>query len=229
MSGYVAGRAHFNGPLARILSPGSSALMDAVRSMSVVRTVRQLDAIWAGVARIVPAYESVLPLRPALTLTDEARTSAARGPRDAERLAAAASIELRAALVAAAADLGRRERRAVADVVTRASRRLGYSVQTGEGQRTTVVDARRDHHLMIIAVGDGGTVETEHAGLADDSWVDRYEVLASAMAALGVELVDIRRVGPDGRGGALIASAARHADDVLARGVVREHERADHG
>ena len=241
MSTYTAANTRFNACLRAVqsalplLEAGADRLHAGTLTAAaewvpqVDSSLTRLEATWATLAPRLPGYDQVLDLAApnahqcALDLTSQAR--ATRQSATADRVAAAASAQLHAALSTGAVELGRQERLAVADAVAQAVCNLGYSVARFDGQTLTGVEAWRGHDLMLISVADQGAVEVDHAGIGDGSCLDRQDALEAEMSRLGVDLIGSSRTDhSDRRGGVLIAAAGRQADDSLARAVVRARE-----
>lgn len=164
---------------------------------------------WDAVQAALPRWES-LPT----TSTD-----ALRSARDG-----VGSID--AALGVVADDLAALERTAVMALAADVLIDLGYGFETAAGPTTSALEARRGHEVLLVVVENGGSITTDHAGLADDACQDRQADFVAAMARRGVRLderAEVRHHDP--RGGTPILTAARAGQANLAAGAVATSRR----
>jgi hypothetical protein len=242
MSSYNAAQVRFNACLQSVagLVPQLEAEGERIRAAMLQQvadrmrvpaaiSLRDLESTWTAVASAIPGHERALATVAGVELrrAQDLRAKALAGTSDADRIGAAAVAELRTALLAGAYGLGRKERLIVATIAAQASVNLGYTVTRYDGEATTGIEARRGHEVIAMSIEDRGAMEFDHAGLTDNTCLNRQSDLEGEMARLGVDLVVTTRVAHgDYRGGGLIAAAAARQRESLAHGVVGAKETA---
>lgn len=147
-----------------------------------------------------------------------AEESAAESAADPRALASLAQAGLADALAAAGAVIADTTRDITAEAFAEAGAELGYAVSVCRGDVATGIELRREHEIVLLRVEDGGSVESDHAGLADGTCGDRQRELEQAAARRGITLThrDQEDHGT-AAGGKLILAAAARRDPSLAR------------
>jgi hypothetical protein len=141
--------------------------------------------------------------------------------------AESAAGELAGLIDRAATEVGAAERVITAEAYILGLADLDYTIiSSATGEFTNAIEAARGHEKVVIRVTDGGTVDTEWVGLADNSCQDREAELNTAVEKHGVSFGEAKvTMYYDPRGGKIIANAAQHATGSLAKDVVTEAER----
>lgn len=136
--------------------------------------------------------------------------------------------DLHASLIDALGVAGREiatvERVFASEAAARALDDLGYRVTPAEGDGVTAFEATRgQHEKLLVAVSDGGELQTDHLGLSDAAACGSIqEDFADRLKYYGLELNESTRVDHrDPRGGGLAAGAARQGAPNLAEGIVK--------
>lgn len=103
-----------------------------------------------------------------------------------------------------------------AQVVAASGRHLGYRVTRRSDGRTTAIDMRRDHEIVLAVVRED-TIVVDHAGLADATCLQRQDELFGEIHSRGIELVENTRDDHrDGAGGQLIRAVVTRDAYTLA-------------
>lgn len=106
-----------------------------------------------------------------------------------------------------------------------AATELGYTHSAWRGEHATGLELWRDNELMLLRIRDDGTVESDHAGLADGSCGDRQLELEARVVPRGLEFSDRKQYNHGAYdGGDLIKAAVARGDSSLARAVVADYE-----
>jgi hypothetical protein len=109
------------------------------------------------------------------------------GSRSAlETTAADLQAELAETLAIATTVVSAAIRDATADRLAESGRELGYTVTTYHSGFSTCVELRRQHEVVLVGVHDGGSVEFDHGGPADDSSGEHQLLLERAAKRRGV-------------------------------------------
>lgn len=140
---------------------------------------------------------------------------------DSGALTSSAQAGLADALATADAVIAAATRDITAEAFAAAGAELGYAVSVCRGDLATGIELRREHEILLLRVDDGGSVESDHAGLVDATCGDRQVELERAAARRGIALT--RRDQDDhgtADGGKLIRAAAARRDPSLARATV---------
>lgn len=130
----------------------------------------------------------------------------------------------RADIVAAANDaastMKRVQRLAVAAAAAQTLTAMGFTVTRADEANATGLEARRGHQIFAAAIHDGGTMDTDQAGLVGDTCDRVQQQVQAGMTDRGVDMspavfTDHR----DPRGGALIVEAGKRRRSTLAAGI----------
>jgi hypothetical protein len=146
-----------------------------------------------------------------------------------------ARTELASAVTTARSAIAGATRDVTADAFAEAGRELQYTVSLCRGISATGIELRRPNEVMLVRIHDGGAIESDHAGLVDNSCADRQHELEEAVARRGIALTGRKQLNHGAyNGGDLISAAAALGDPSLARATVTDTERPvmdprDHG
>ncbi len=146
-----------------------------------------------------------------------------------------ARTELASAVTVARSIIAGTIRDVTADAFAEAGRELQYTVSLCRGTSATGLELRRANEVMLLRIHDGGAIESDHAGLVDNSCTDRQRMLEEAVARRGIVLTGREQLNHGTyNGGDLISAAVSLADPSLARATVTNAERTatpprDHG
>lgn len=111
------------------------------------------------------------------------------------------------------------------EAFTAAATELGYTHSAWRGEHATGLELWRDNELMLLRIRNDGTVESDHAGLADGSCGDRQLELEARVVPRGLEFSDRKQYNHGAYdGGDLIKAAVARGDSSLARAVVADYE-----
>jgi hypothetical protein len=159
----------------------------------------------------------------------------ALGAGNPSALMLSARTELASAVTAARSVIAGATRDVTADAFAEAGRELQYTVSLCRGTSATGIELRRANEVMLVRIHDGGTIESDHAGLVDNSCTDRQRELEEAVARRGIALTGRKQLNHGAyNGGDLIGAATTLGDPSLARATVTNAERTatrprDHG
>lgn len=168
-------------------------------------TIAELNTVWARIDQALPGWQQHLPATSVTTLAAARSGLRPLGP----------------ALGAVAQDLAKLQRSALTATAIDTLTSLDYAVRRVDGERTSAVEARRGHEVLLVTVEGEGRLTTDHAGLAGDACTDRQQDFVDGMRQRGVEFDDQVAVRHDDpRGGSPIANAARAGGTTLAHGAV---------
>lgn len=146
-----------------------------------------------------------------------------------------ARTELASAVTTARSAIAGATRDVTADAFAEAGRELQYTVSLCRGPSATGIELRGPHEVRLLRIHDGGAIESDHAGLVDNSCTDRQRELEEAVARRGIVLTGRKQLNHGAyNGGDLISAAASIGDPSLARATVTDAERPgtaprDHG
>ena len=159
----------------------------------------------------------------------------ALGAGQPSALMLSARTELASAVTTARSAIAGATRDVTADAFAEAGRELQYAVSLCRGTSATGIELRGPNEVMLLRIHDGGTIESDHAGLVDNSCTDRQRELEEAVARRGIVLTGRKQLNHGAyNGGDLISTAASLGDPSLARATVTSAERSgtaqrDHG
>jgi hypothetical protein len=138
-----------------------------------------------------------------------------------------ARTELVSALTVARSAIAGATRDVTADAFAEAGRDLRYTVSLCRGASATGIELRRANEIMLLRIHDGGVIESDHAGLVDNTCADRQRELEEAVARRGIVLTGRKQLNHGAyNGGDLITAAASVGDPSLARATVTHAEQA---
>jgi len=184
------------------------ALAGARIELSALQSLVRTDSISATLSKLAP-----VPLERSRVLL------AAPSPgADLRAIAASAQDELKQAVAAASAAITASTRDITAKAFAEAGQELGYTVSVCRGPLATGVEMRRAHEVMLLRVNDGGTVESDQAGLTDGTCADRHHELELAVVRRGITLTGKeKQLHGSAKGGHLLKVASSRRDSSLAR------------
>ena len=217
MSTYTASTTAYQGGLTAIrailpeLESQAQAVSDGLSSArlcDLVATVRQADAIGTDEA-FTSALTHVRQTLPAWLSPDSPNT-------------------LLGGLERAATELAGYERQLTAAATGLALGDLGYAVIRADGDHVTGFEASRGHEKLLVQVGDGGEVVTDHLGLSDAvSCGATQQDFVERLTAYGVVMTEHERLDHrDSRGGGLVLRSARAAGRNAAERIVASYASA---
>jgi hypothetical protein len=135
-----------------------------------------------------------------------------------------ARADLASAVSAASSAIAGATRDVTVEAFTGAATELGYTHSAWRGQDATGLELWRGNELLLLRICDDGTVESDHAGLADGSCGDRQLELETAAARRGLTFSGRKQYNHGAYdGGDLIKAAAARRDSSLARAAVAGH------
>jgi hypothetical protein len=140
-------------------------------------------------------------------------------------LVMSARTELASAVNVASSAIAGATRDITAEAFTEAAQELQYTVSVCRGATATGIELRRANELLLLRIHDGGTIESDHAGLTDSTCGDRQRELEEAAARRGIDLTGRKQLNHGSfNGGELIGAAASRRDPSLARATVADAE-----
>jgi hypothetical protein len=178
----------------------------------------------------LPALQQMISAEPVRLTLDglapaafESARQLLSGPRSGvarDATAASAQASLTLAVTQASAAIGAVRRDITAGAFAEAGAELGYKVDVCRGDIATGIEMRRGHEVVLMRLDDTGGVESDHAGLDDNTCGDRQRELEAAAARKGVVVTDRdEEHHASAGGGLLIRTAAARRDPSLARAI----------
>lgn len=116
------------------------------------------------------------------------------------------------ALTAAAGFVGTVEQEVAATATELALLDMGGSLRVWDHDGRTILERRAGHEVLVVAVGPGMVIESDHAGLDGVSCLDRQGELEDGQRRHGLQVTTTSRdLHGDRRGGELIAEVSQQA------------------
>ena len=120
------------------------------------------------------------------------------------------------ALTAAAGFVGTVEQEVAATATELALLDMGGSLRVWDHDGRTILERRSGHEVLVVAVGPGMVIESDHAGLDGVSCLDRQGELEDGQRRHGLQVTTTwRDLHGDRRGGELIAEVSLQAHPAV--------------
>jgi hypothetical protein len=162
---------------------------DELRRLDAIIRSRQLTISDLHQLISTPSASSVLSMLAPAEFS-HIRAHMEGGSRSAlETTAADLQTELAETLTVAATVVAAATRDITANAFAESGLDLGYTVTTHQRDTVTCVELRRGQEIVLVGVHDGGSVEFDHGGLADDTCEKRQLHLEQAAKRRGVFVV----------------------------------------
>lgn len=214
---------------ARALSEGlcSARLGDLARSVQQAERIGTADAlssVWRQLEQALPAWDATFSSGTTSALTQAWREveHLTQAPDSTPAALPQAFGSLTRALAVATTELATTERQLTAAAAGLALGDLGYVVHRADGDHVTGFEASRGHEKLLVQVGDGGEVVTDHLGLSEAvSCGTTQQAFVDQLATYGVAIAEQdRQDHRDPRGGGLALRSARAAGRTAAERIV---------
>ena len=214
---------------ARALSEGlcSARLGDltgSVQQAERIGTADALSSVWSELEQALPAWDVTFSSGTTSALTEAWREleHLTQAPASTPAALPQAFGSLTRALAVATTELATTERQLTAAAAGLALGDLGYFVSRSDGEHITGFEASRGHEKLLVQVGDGGEVVTDHLGLSEAvSCGTTQQAFVEQLATYGVALAEQdRQDHRDPRGGGLALRSARAAGGTAAERIV---------